>query len=123
MALGTGLTRSVPVRPSAYPAPDLRGEAESIPSRCILVFGTKRPAPWAATRGAHYLRAASHPIGQRAAVKAMPVGEFQKLLAIDLIRQNPQRLISLLRKTQMTQGVNQPLSAVRHRHHRTRRQT
>jgi hypothetical protein len=43
MALGTGLTRSVPVRPSAYPAPDLRGEAEGIPSRCILVFGTKRP--------------------------------------------------------------------------------
>jgi hypothetical protein len=44
----------------------------------------------------------------------MPVGEFQKLLAIDLIRQDPQRLISLLPITQMTQGVNQPLSAVRH---------
>ena len=32
----------------------------------------------------------------------MPVGEFQKLLAIDLIGQNPQRLVSLLRETQAT---------------------
>ena len=42
----------------------------------------------------------------------MPVGEFQKLLAIELIGQNPQRLVSLLRKTQMTQGINQPLRVI-----------
>ena len=73
--------------------------------------------------GVHYLRAAAHPIGHRASVNAMPVGEFQKLLAIELIGHNPQRLVSLLRKTQVTQGINQPLSAVPHRHYHTRLQT
>jgi hypothetical protein len=53
----------------------------------------------------------------------MPIGEFQELRAIDVIRQNLQRLVSLLRETQTTQGVDQPRSAVRHRHHGTRRQT
>jgi hypothetical protein len=71
----------------------------------------------------HYLGAAAHPIGQHAAVDAMMIGEFQKLRAIDLIRQNLQRLVSLLRKTQATQGINQPLSAVRHRRHHTRLQS
>jgi hypothetical protein len=36
----------------------------------------------------------------------MPVGEFQKLLAIDVIGQNPQRLVSLLRKTQATRRMS-----------------
>ncbi len=69
--------------------------------------------------GAHNLRAAAHPIDQRAAVDAVLVGEVQKLLTIDLSRQNLRRLVSLLRETQTTQGVSQPLSAVRHRYHRT----
>jgi hypothetical protein len=71
--------------------------------------------------GVHYLRAAAHPIGQHAYVHAMLIGEFQKLLAINVIGQIPQSVVSLLRKTQATQGINQPLSAVPHRRHHTRR--
>lgn len=72
--------------------------------------------------GVHYLRTAAHPIGQHASVQAMLIGEFQKLLAINVIGQIPQRLVSLLRKTQATQGINQPLSAIRHGRHHTRLQ-
>lgn len=67
----------------------------------------------------HRLRAAAHPIGQGVAANAMPVAEFAKLLKIDLLGQIPQRLLSLLGKAQVTQGVNYPLPAVRHRHHLT----
>jgi hypothetical protein len=66
------------------------------------------------------LRAAAHPFGQGVAADAMLVAEFAKLLAIDLLGQIPQRIVSGLREAQVTQGVNYPLPAVRHRHHLTR---
>lgn len=48
----------------------------------------------------------------------MPVAEFLELLEINLLGQVPQRLVGLLRVADATKGVNQPLPAVRHTHHR-----
>jgi hypothetical protein len=47
----------------------------------------------------------------------VPVAEFLELPAINLLGQNPQRLVSLLLVTDATQGVNHPLPAVPHLHH------
>lgn len=44
----------------------------------------------------------------------MPVAELVKLLPVDLLGQIPQRILSLLREAQVTQGVNHPLPAVCH---------
>jgi hypothetical protein len=46
----------------------------------------------------------------------VPVAEFEKLLAIKLVGHSPQRVISLLGKTEATQDVNQPLPAIRRMH-------
>ena len=64
------------------------------------------------------LRTAAHPADQVVTGNAVPVTEFLKLLGINLIGQNPQRLVSFLLVTVATQGVNHPLPAISHMHHR-----
>jgi hypothetical protein len=44
------------------------------------------------------------------------VAELLKLFGINLLGQNPQRLVSLLQVTVTSQGVNHPLPAIRHMH-------
>ena len=67
--------------------------------------------------GVYDLRAAAHPIGQRFAGNAVPSAEFLKLLKVNVIGQDPQRLVSLLQVTHATQEMNQPLPAIPHLHH------
>ena len=50
--------------------------------------------------------AAAHPVDQLVAGNAVLIAELLDLLLIDRIRENPQRLISLLGITETTQGVN-----------------
>jgi hypothetical protein len=62
------------------------------------------------------LRAAAHPADHFVAGNAVPVAEFLKLLEVELIGHFPQRIVSRLRVTHVTQSVNQPLPAIRHLH-------
>jgi mRNA deadenylase 3'-5' endonuclease subunit Ccr4 len=67
--------------------------------------------------GFTHLRAASHSVDQLAAGDAVPVAEFLKLLELNLIGQNLQRLVSRPLVAQVAQSVNQPLPAIPHGHH------
>jgi hypothetical protein len=67
--------------------------------------------------GLTHLRAAAHPVDQRVAGDAVPVAEFPKLLGINLIGQDTQRLVSRLLVAQAAQSVSQPLPAIRHGYH------
>jgi len=58
------------------------------------------------------LRAGTHPAQYLVAAKAVPVGEALKLLEINLLGQDLQRVVSLLRVTEATQQVDQPLPVI-----------
>ena len=62
------------------------------------------------------LRAAAHPADHFVAGNAVPVAEILKLLEVELIGHFPQRVVSCLRVTHVTQGVNQPTLVIRHLH-------
>jgi hypothetical protein len=88
--------------------------ARSRPTMCSVSFEpTTVLALWPLT----YLRAAAHAADQLVAANAVPVAEFLQLLGINLSGQNARRLVSLLRVTDATQGVNYPLPVVPHMHH------
>ena len=63
------------------------------------------------------LRAAAHLTDHIVAVNAVPVGEALKLLEINLLGQDLQRVVSLLRVTEAAQQVDQPLPVVPHLYH------
>jgi len=63
------------------------------------------------------LRAAAHPADHLVAGNTMLVGELLKLLDVDLIRQFPQHLVSLLRVPKPTQKASEPLPAIWHQYH------
>jgi hypothetical protein len=63
-------------------------------------------APCAAQAAPLRSGAAAHPVDQLVAGNAVLIAELLDLLLIDRIRENPQRLISLLGITETTQGVN-----------------
>jgi hypothetical protein len=67
------------------------------------------------------LRAAAHPAFQLATGNAVLVAELLELPPVNLLRQNPQRLVSLPLVAEATQGVSHPLPAVRHMNHPSRR--
>jgi hypothetical protein len=64
------------------------------------------------------LGTSAHPADDLVAGNSMLVAEFLKLLAINIVGQNPQRLVGFLLVPEVTQGVHYPLPAKPHMHHR-----